>query len=146
MDNGENERAEHFEGEATGGEHTGDGPLDRSRDPLSKGDLASTARWLDARRAAAQADMVSRVERHSGALRVTNDHLVLIRSDIAGLLGEMAQGFDTAGRDRDRLCAEIRNRRGRIRWLLAALLGFSLGLAVPVEPLVSGMLRLLGAQ
>ena len=123
-----------------------DGPLDQSREPLSKGDLASTARWLEARRAAAQTDMTERVDRHSGALRVTNDHLVLIRSDLAGLLGEMVQGFDTAGRDRDRLCAEIRNRRGRIRWLLAALLGFVLGLAVPVEPVVSGVLGLLGAQ
>ena len=122
-----------------------DGPLDLGRETLSKGDLASTARWLDARRAAAQADMVSRVERHSGALRVTNDHLVLIRSDIAGLLGEMAQGFDTAGRDRDRLCAEIRNRRGRIRWLLAALLGFSLGLAVPFDRMLGWIQGVWGA-
>ena len=105
---------------------------------LSRGDLASTARWLDGRRAEAQGDMTERMERHSGALRITNDHLVLIRSDLAGLLGEMGQGFEAAGRDRDRLRAEIRThpRRGRIRWLLVALAGFLAGLAVPLAEAV----------
>jgi len=133
MGTGDHDRAEQTGAEPVGAEHAEDGPLDQSREPLSKGDLASTARWLDARRAAAQSDLTDRVERHSGALRVTNDHLVLIRADIAGLLGEMGQGFDAVGRDRDRLRAELRNRRGRIRWMLAALAGFVLGLAVPLH-------------
>ena len=110
-----------------------DGPLELGREPATKGDLASTAHWLEERRGQAQADVTQRVERHGGALRVTNDHLVLIRSDLAGLLGEMSKGFDAAGRDRDRLRSEIRNRRGRIRLVLAALVGFALGLAVSAD-------------
>ena len=110
-----------------------DGPIDLGRDRVSKGDLASTARWLDGRRKEAQADMIRRVEQHSGALRVTNDHLVLTRSDIARLEAEISQGFDTNQRNLTRLHREIRNRRGRIRFLLAALVGFALGLTVPVD-------------
>ena len=110
-----------------------DGPLELGREPATKGDLASTAHWLEERHEQAQSDMIQRVDRHGGALRVTNDHLVLIRSDIAGLTGEMAQGFDAAVRDRDRLRSEVRNRRGRIRLVLAAVVGFALGLAASAD-------------
>ena len=121
------------------------GPLDLNGEPVSRGDLAATARWLDGRRAEAQGDLTDLVERHSGALRVTNDHLVLIRADIAGLLGEMAQGFDANRRDTGHIQREIRNRRGRIRWLLAFVLGFLLGLAMPVDRLAAWLLSLGGA-
>lgn len=116
-----------------------DGPLDLGREPVMKGDLASTARWLDGRRAQAQDDVIRRAERHSGALRVTNDHLVLIRTDIAGLRGELSKGFDTTQRNLASVHHEMRKRRGRIRWLLAALLGFVLGLAVPLHGVLNWM-------
>ncbi|WP_419738550.1 hypothetical protein [Ruegeria sp.] len=109
------------------------GPFEQSREPATRGDVAAATRWLDGRVAGALEQRREQLDRHIGAQRVTNDHLVMIRSETAKLGAEMSKGFDMICDQTQMLQRDIHDRRGRIRWLLAVLLGFVLGLATPLE-------------
>ena len=108
-------------------------PLEPARGGVTKGDLADVARWLEQHLGAARAETAALREDIDAHKSMVSDHLILIRAGLSGL--QTAQARDAAAIQQALAGPRGKGRagRGRIRWMLAVLAAFGLGLGFPVE-------------